>query len=106
MIKLFDRYNEGEDAEFRLLSTRAKDKMHYATRRDIRTAIDCVMQLSHEDQYDASGPVVRLMIKRNNSNDEAVTAFLEVGVTYQRGMLHLGCHTFGRETSKKIIRWA
>lgn len=105
MIKLFDRYNEGEDAEFKLLSTRAVDSTHYATRKDIRKAIDRVMQLSHEDQYDASGPVVLLTIKRN-SNNEAMTPIMTVGVTYRRGMLHLGCHTFGRKTSKRIIRWA
>jgi hypothetical protein len=106
MIKLFDRYNEGEDSEFKLLSTRAVDSTHYATRKDIRRAIDKVMQLSHTDQYDVIGPVIQLTIKRNDPNSEALKPIIEVGITYKRGILQLGCHTFNRENSKRIVRWA
>jgi hypothetical protein len=98
MIKLTDK---GGDT-FNLLATRAVDKMHYATRTNIRRAIN------ETKEYSGGGfsQIVSLLIRRNNPNDRSGTESLSVGVIFKNGILQFGCHTFNRATSKQIVQWA
>jgi hypothetical protein len=106
MIKLFDRYGNGTENELKLLKTRAVDDSHYATRRDIRAVIDAVTERGATQRDGDGEPLVHLTIRSARPSEIGITPMLEVGVTYEHGILRLGCHPFSKVNSRRIIRWA
>ena len=103
MIKLTDKHG----AEFNLLTTRASDDTHYATRKNIRKALDATKEYNGGGISQITGePFVELTIRRKDRNNLGINESLEVGVILKSGILQLGCHTFNRATSKRVIRWA
>jgi hypothetical protein len=90
-MKLFD--TDGDPLKF--LKTRNTDgNDHFATRAKTRDAL--LKFLKGEATY--SDLVVRYV------SEPSVEAY-SVGVIIVRGLLKIGCHTFNRANSKKILRW-
>jgi len=101
MIELTDKHGEA----FNLLATRASDASHYATRKNIRKALDQIKELGNYVS-DIGESNIMLAIQRSGPKNLLYTQSLQVGVILKRGILQLGCHIFSRATSKRIIRWA